>query len=358
MTENKLDYTNGINKADKRTGFFGYFYAILPVLVFLSPFAVLDKSLLVRRTKSIPKPIQYFQTGSRQSSEVKSGKVSVLVARNTIISNSEQGLIGYGRELIVHTASYFGPHGSVAQTTNGMNCSNCHLDAGTRPFANSFVDFMSTYPKYSARRGCKINVEDRLSECFERSLNGFAPAKNTKEIKAILAYMNWVGKSENNNPKTPTTGVEKLPFLPRAADPVAGKSVYIAKCQVCHGDHGQGTFAADHINYQYPPLWGKHSYNDGAGMARLINFAGFVKNNMPFGATKAHPVLTNQLAWDVAAFVNSQPRPHRDQRYDYPKKDEKPIDLPVPPFSDGFSARQHKFGPFTVISLVHQKQKL
>ncbi|MBC7510694.1 MAG: cytochrome C, partial [Ferruginibacter sp.] len=81
-------------------------------------------------------------------------------------------------------------------------------------------------------------------------------------------------------------------------------------------------------------------------MYRIINFAGFVKNNMPFGATYQSPQLTDEEAWNVAAFVNSQPRPHKEQSKDYPNVSKKPNDLPFGPFADLFSAKQHKYGPF------------
>src|SRR5580765_3447657 len=44
---------------------------------------------------------------------------------------TEEGmLIRYGRELIANTSYYLGPRGKVAVVTNGMNCQNCHLNAG------------------------------------------------------------------------------------------------------------------------------------------------------------------------------------------------------------------------------------
>jgi thiosulfate dehydrogenase len=128
-----------------------------------------------------------------------------------------------------------------------------------------------------------------------------------------------------------------------------GNKVYTMKCRSCHGANGEGVLAADKMGYTYPPLWGKYSYNDGAGMYRLINFAGFVKNNMPFGATYQNPQLTDEEAWNVAAFVNSQPRSHKDQRQDWTNLEKKPIDLPFGPYIDNFSEKQHKFGPFQPI---------
>lgn len=71
------------------------------------------------------------------------------------------------------------------------------------------------------------------------------------------------------------------------------------KCAMCHGANGQGTLAA-------PPLWGKDSFNDGAGMAKLDNFSAFTHLNMPLG----NPDLSIEDALDVALFVTTEPRPH------------------------------------------------
>jgi thiosulfate dehydrogenase len=258
-------------------------------------------------------------------------------------------MIRYGRQLLAHTADYLGPRGSVAQISNGMNCQNCHLDGGSRLFANNYGSFMSTYPKFSPRSNNISPASQRIADCFNRSLNGTAPDTNGREVKAMLAYMKWIGQGVKKGQKLFGNATEKLPFLTTAADPAKGKLVFIAKCQSCHSADGNGLLAADKKSYTYPPLWGKSSYNDGAGLYRLGNFAGFVKNNMPFGATYQSPQLTNEEAWDVAAFVNSQPRPHKDQHLDWTDLKNKPIDFPFGPYADKFSEKQHKFGPFKPI---------
>jgi cytochrome c553 len=94
--------------------------------------------------------------------------------------------------------------------------------------------------------------------------------------------------------------------------PLTAKPSYTAKCESCHKKDGAGVKAADGLTYQYPPLWGEHSYNIGAGLFRLSRFAGYVKNNMPQGVTWENPQLTDEEAWDVAAYVNAQQRPDRD----------------------------------------------
>ena len=258
-------------------------------------------------------------------------------------------LINYGRQLIINTSYYLGPKGIVAQISNGLNCQNCHLNAGTLPFGNNFGKVYATYPQFKARNNKIVSIYDRINDCLQRSLNGKAMDSNSHEMKAMFAYLEWIGKDVPGGNKRGGTGIMNLQFLGRSADPVKGKKVFIANCQTCHGNNGQGVINADGTGYTYPPLWGKHSYTDGAGMYRIGNFAGFVKNNMPFGTTYENPKLTTEEAWDVAAFVNSQPRPHKDQSMDWKTISKKPIDYPFGPYADGFTESQHKYGPFKPI---------
>jgi thiosulfate dehydrogenase len=261
--------------------------------------------------------------------------------------------IRYGRDLIAHTAKYLGPKGSVAQLSNGMNCQNCHLDAGTRGFANNYLAVAATYPKLRARSGTLVNTEMRVNDCLERSLNGRPLADSSREMRAMVAYIHWLGQGVPKGKKVYGTGFMKLAYLPRAADPVVGKAVFAAKCQSCHGPNGEGKALADGREYQYPPLWGPHSYNDGAGLYRVTNLARYVKAAMPFGASFDHPQLTDAQAWDVAAFVNSQPRPHLKTPRDWPDIRKKPVDHPFGPYADTFSERQHKYGPYQPIADAH-----
>jgi thiosulfate dehydrogenase len=266
-----------------------------------------------------------------------------------ITEGSEREMVIYGEELIAHTSKYLGPSGSVLQISNGMNCQNCHLDAGKRAWGNNYGAVYSTYPKFRERSGTTESIYKRVNDCFERSLNGSTLDSNSKEMQAIYAYMKWLGQDVAKGKKPHGAGLEKLPYPNRAADPEKGKLVYMNSCQSCHGANGEGQ-TLDGSSFATPPLWGKSSYNDGAGLYRLSNFASFVKNNMPFNqATHKTPVLSNEEAWDVAAYVNSQPRPHKDQSNDWPDVAKKPIDFPFGPYADTFSQKQHKYGPFGAI---------
>lgn len=254
--------------------------------------------------------------------------------------------IRYGRELIVNTALYLGPKGTVAQITNGMNCQNCHLEAGTKPWGNNYGAVAATYPRYRDRSGSLENIEKRVNDCMERSLNGQPIDSSSREMRAIVAYIQWLGKEVPKGTRPKGTGIKDLPFITRAADPAKGAIVYTNTCQKCHGSNGQGQLQKDAKRYAYPPLWGPHSYNTGAGLYRLSRFAGFVKNNMPNPASYHTPVLTDEEAWDVAAFVNAQPRPVKDLHQDWPDIRTKPFDHPFGPYADSLSEQQHKFGPW------------
>lgn len=280
-----------------------------------------------------------------------------LYSDNTI-TGEERKMIIYGQDLIANTSRYFGPKGSVSQITNGMNCQNCHLDAGTRPWGNNYGAVASTYPKFRERSGTIESIPKRINDCFERSLNGKAIDTKGYEMRSIIAYIQWLGKDVKKGEKPKGAGITDLAYLNRAASQAKGQIVYIQKCQSCHAANGEGLKQLNDVSYTYPPLWGEYSYNTGAGLFRLSRFAGYVKDNMPFNQAKFNaPVLTDEEAWDVAAFVNSQPRPKANMTQDWPNISAKPIDHPFGPYTDGFSEEQHKFGPFKPIVTKRKEMK-
>ena len=274
------------------------------------------------------------------------------------LPDDEQGkFIRYGHELILNTSLFFGPKGTIAPITNGMNCANCHIDAGTRSFGGSFSAVASLYPQFRNRSGRIESIEFRINDCIMRSLNGKPIDSSSKEMQAMVAYLKWIGKDVPKNKKPAGAGLEDLAFLDRAADPEKGKRVFGSKCTSCHGQNGEGMLNHDSSFYLYPPLWGSNSFNVSAGLYRISRFASFVKNNMPFGqASHDSPKLTDEEAWDVAAFIVSQPRPEKFFSEDWPKIETKSIDYPYGPFADKFSEKQHKYGPFTPIQEAKKKK--
>lgn len=269
--------------------------------------------------------------------------------------NAEE--LNYGKELVANTAEYLGPKGKVKAISNGMNCQNCHLQGGTAPFGNNYSAVANTYPKFRARSGTEEDIQKRINDCFERSLNGKPLARDSKEMKAMVAYINWVGKEVPKGEVPIGSGLYEVPLLDRAADPIKGKLVYEKQCASCHQTDGKGQAKPDGTGYVYPPLWGQASYNHGAGLYRLSRFAGYVKANMPLGATFEQPILSDEESWDLAAYVNSMERPTKDLSQDWPDISKKPMDHPFGPFTDGFSEEQHKFGPFKPIKAAKSNSK-
>ncbi len=269
---------------------------------------------------------------------------------NQVPSTPHGDLVKYGRALIVNTSYYFGPDGIISHSGNGTNCQNCHLEAGTKLFGNNFSMVANGYPRYKERSGSMESIEKKVNDCFERSMNGQIIDSNGREMKAFVAYLNWVGSNVAKDEKPVGTGLEELSFLDRAADTSRGRIVYINKCLVCHGKNGEGQSLPDSAGNVYPPLWGARSYNIGASIYRISKMAGFVKNNMPFGASHDSPQLTNEEAWDVSAFINTKYHPYKDLSGDWPITIKKPYDYPFGPYPENqFSANDHKYGPFAPI---------
>lgn len=319
------------------------------LLLLLGPIAA---ALIIK-----PKKLADFFLSISQTKELTVSAPWIAPDVNTIPSGPIGDAIRYGRELIMNTAHYLGPNGEVMAISNGMNCQNCHLSAGTKIFGNNFSAVASTYPKFRARSGSIETVEKRINDCIERSLNGQSLPIESKEMKAMVAYLNWLGQQVKKGESPVGAGLLAVPFLNVAASPEQGKLIYDRKCVICHGTNGQGMPQVEGTGWVNPPLWGRESYNTGAGLYRLSRMAGYLKANMPFGSTADAPQLTDEEAWHVAAYVNSMERPVMDISKDWPDVATKPMDHPFGPFADGFSEEQHKYGPFKPI-VNAQKKKL
>jgi thiosulfate dehydrogenase len=273
-------------------------------------------------------------------------------------------LIRRGRDLITATYAHVGPEvPDVASRYAGNNlaCGNCHLEAGTKKFGIPLFGLYGEFPRYNARAGTDISIEERINSCMTRSMNGRAMPVDSAPMQALVAYMKFLSTGVPPGVNLPGLGVGNMPELPRAADPARGAPIYARACAACHGNDGTGvrrSLPTVDLGYMMPPLWGGDSFNDGAGMARLITAANFIHFNMPHGADYLHPQLLPEEAWDVAAYLVSQPRPHKaGLEHDYPDLLAKPVDTPYGPYADGFSEQQHKYGPFAPIREALAKRK-
>lgn len=222
-------------------------------------------------------------------------------------------LIAQGHQLVIRTFAFIGPE--VADPTkryagNNLACQNCHLDGGTNRTAIPLVGIVRTYPKFSSRSGKTISLNERIDECMTRSMNGRALPENSPEMQAFLAYLRFIGAPQAE----PVTAAPAAPLSPDAA---RGVAVFEKNCTACHRPDGLGArwgSAPDGRGYRFPPLWGPDFYNDGAGMDRFDRSVRFIQSNMPRGIDPAHPVLDLQEAWDIAALIQSKPRPRYQPR--------------------------------------------
>jgi len=273
-------------------------------------------------------------------------------------------LVRRGRDLITATYAYIGPE--VADRSkrfagNNLACGNCHLQAGTKKFGIPLFGLFGEFPRYSARSGAQMTIEDRFNSCMTRSMNGRALPATAPEMQAMVAYIKFLSTGVPPGELLPGLGTGKMPELDRPADPARGKAGYATACATCHWPNGAGirrSLPTTDLGYMVPPLWGGDSFNDGAGMARLITAANFLHFNMPHGADYLNPQLSPEQAWDIAAYVISQPRPHKaGLDKDFPDLLEKPVDAPYGPYADGFGEQQHKYGPFPPIRAAIAKLK-
>jgi thiosulfate dehydrogenase len=158
---------------------------------------------------------------------------------------------------------------------------------------------LARFPQYRTRNAMINQISDRINDCFERSLAG-APLPVTSEpMRAIIAYFEVLSRGVPHGTSLEGQATPRL-TLDAPPDTAAGAVLYRTTCARCHGADGQGTAAA-------PAVWGPQSYSVGAGMGRPRTAAAFIRANMPYD--QSAPTLTPQQAYDVAAYINAQPRP-------------------------------------------------
>jgi len=181
-----------------------------------------------------------------------------------------------------------------------LRCVSCHLGDGRRDGALPLTGVYARYPQYRSRTAAVQRLEDRINDCFVRSLNGTALAFDDPAMRDVVTYLAFISRGV---PVTDSIGAP--PSGPTTGDSVAGARVFATHCTRCHGANGLGQGI-------YPPLWGPRSFNIGAGMARLRTARAFIQHNMPFDM----PGTLNDIdALNVAAYVTSRPRP------DFPGKE-------------------------------------
>jgi thiosulfate dehydrogenase len=213
-----------------------------------------------------------------------------------------------GRELLRHTRDSL-----PSRVGNRLACVSCHAMDGMQKNAMPLVGVYSRFPQYRARSGRIDLIEDRVNDCFERSMNGKPLAVSGADMRDIVTYLAFLSRGIPAGARMEGQGVPALEPLP--GDTLRGGRLFGGACASCHGATGAGTNVG-------PPLWGRHSYNIGAGMARVRTAAAFIRAAMPLTRPGS---LTPQEAFDLATYINTRSRPDFARKgLDWPRGDPPP----------------------------------
>ncbi|HEX6573720.1 MAG TPA: c-type cytochrome [Gemmatimonadaceae bacterium] len=254
-------------------------------------FTVAAAVLLAACTRSSDAPGS--DTAHATVDSVSSDKAAFRVPRESEIKDSVTlASVRRGRALIHATRDSLPAHVGASLT-----CANCHIEDGTVRDAMPLVGAYARFPQYRARSGRIDILEDRINDCFKRSMNGASLDPESRDMRDIVAYLAFLSRGYPVGTEMQGQGTPQLAAL--KGDTVRGAIVFKSNCIACHGTDGQGTAAA-------PPLWGDKSFNIGAGMSRVNTAARFIHKLMPRDRPGS---LTPQQAYDVAAYITSRPRP-------------------------------------------------
>jgi thiosulfate dehydrogenase len=119
----------------------------------------------------------------------------------------EADLIRYGRDLVTDTPHYIGKSATnpaMRYAGNDLACQNCHLNAGLQPFAAPFVSTFATFPVLVDDQ--VLTLTDRINGCMRRSLNGKDLPPDSREMEALIAYFQYVGKGTPDGVRLPAWG--------------------------------------------------------------------------------------------------------------------------------------------------------
>ena len=294
---------------------------------------------------------------------VKENTLELWDPQKLILNNNKADeIVKKGYLLVAESSNYMGPLAKDPKLRfagNNLSCTNCHLNGGTLSGSASWIGILDRFPQFRGRENKIGTIEERINGCMERSMNGIKLSKNSTQMKAMVAYMDWISRELPKLNSKVFKGYPPIEIPKIAVDLKRGKKIYEKECTLCHGTQGKGIRNQNFEDgYLYPPLWGKDSYNDGAGMHRVITAAAFIKNNMPYlQANWENPKLSDEEAYHVAGYINSFQRPEKQNKIaDFPDKKLKPVSTPYGPWTDNFSAEQHKYGPFPPIISYYQKK--
>lgn len=228
-----------------------------------------------------------------------------------------------GRALLEHT------HDSLPRyAPSNLRCVSCHLDDGRRADGAPLLGVYARYPRFVDRTGAVVSIEERINYCFTRSLAGRRLPATSSEMQDIVSYLAFLSTGVPTGAHVRGEGMPRMPKL--VGDATRGSTLYVANCVRCHATTGAGgpvpaPLRGPTTPVFAPALWGPRSFSVGAGLARVERAAAFIRTVMPYDRPGS---LTDQQAYDLAAFLLSHPRPDQPGKVnDWPAGDA-PADVP------------------------------
>jgi thiosulfate dehydrogenase len=256
-----------------------------------------------------------------------------------------------------------------------MNCSSCHIQSGTVPYAYAFFRTLSFYGlRENGEKGIYFeglayhrDARTRARDCGRECGGPVMLTDDSYEMDALMAWLKAVRdgiypgegllfdafKSKADLGKIPGAQIPLFPkVMEMTSNPVAGKSIYETHCQSCHENQGVGQWSNTR-GYIVPPLSGQGSFSQAGGPLMIPVGAAFIQHNMP---PDKPGTLSQQEALDAMAYVATLPRPpvwwqdyfHRHNPCARPAY--LPLHVGTVPQSFPFSKEQAQFGPWQAIA--------
>ena len=292
---------------------------------------------------------------------------------------TEARRIVFGYDLITNTYATIGEGRQDGQPPLAqgkiMNCSSCHAQGGTVPFAYAFFRTLSFFGlREQGDKGVYFeglayhrDARTRARDCGRECGGPVMLTDNSYEMDGLISWLKVVRdgiypgegllfdafKHKADQAKIPGAQIPLFPkVMEMTSDPLSGKSIYDTHCLRCHEAKGAGQWS-DSRGYLVPPLAGKGSFSQAGGPLMIPVGAAFIHRNMP----PDNPgLLSQQEALDVMGYVASLPRPsvwwqdyfHRHNPCARPAY--LPLHVGTVPREFPFSKQQAQFGPWQAIS--------
>ena len=171
-----------------------------------------------------------------------------------------------------------------------LACASCHIGAGVEPGNLSLATAFSKYPRISPRSGANETIQERINGCMMRSMNGRALAENSPEMIAMVSYLRLSGRPGRGHRRQPAQGARAAGLQDsqsrRRSEAGEQYSRSAARPVTARTEPGLPPLRDLVHGFVFPPLWGPNSFNDGAGMHRVLTAARFIKARMPLGSAR------------------------------------------------------------------------